>query len=231
MGVQIPPWIFFFLQYSEKVEQVGNNIASNTMFTTLTTGYFLASVAHSYHKTKLLYTTNNYPGATILENKDELEGILIKNFVKHVEGPVYMNMHNQGPVGLSVPINNGKITERENSKPSWDFCVNKHKKVVHRDCEFLDEPAHHSYINTQHQLISFSRQYPIDINTVPVRLPLSVYKYTITPQSYILKSNNYGTMIGCDKYSIIHRFVSKSRLPFSYTAGVFGLLGILSMIH
>ncbi len=210
---------------------MGNNIASNTMFTTLTTGYFLASVAHSYHKTKLLYTTNNYPGATILENKDELEGILIKNFVKHVEGPVYMNMHNQGPVGLSVPINNGKITERENSKPSWDFCVNKHKKVVHRDCEFLDEPAHHSYINTQHQLISFSRQYPIDINTVPVRLPLSVYKYTITPQSYILKSNNYGTMIGCDKYSIIHRFVSKSRLPFSYTAGVFGLLGILSMIH
>lgn len=189
--------------------------------TGLSTGYLVSSLVNNYIKEKQILD-GSYKDCEFIQNKDEINGIVLKGYEKNMSIPFYVNTGSS--VGVSLPIGGGKITEEE--KELYSIFVKKNDNYENFEC--IDKYSKKYYINTPDHLNNTLEQYNIDKQKFPIQLPIAVYNYNLKSPNYIiygknLLGNNVG-IIGSNKRLVVKKYVFNTRYPLTYTAGIISLL-------
>lgn len=196
--------------------------------TGISTGYLVTSLVNNYIKEKQILE-GSYKDCEFIDNKNEIDGIVLKRFEKNMSMPFYVNTGNS--VGVSLPIGGGKITEEE--KELYSVFVKKNDNYENFEC--LDKYSKKYYINTPDQLISTMEQYNINKQNFPIQLPIAVYNYNLKSPNYIiygknLLGHNVG-IIGSNKRLVVKKYVFNTRFPLTYTAGFISVVSAYMIWH
>jgi hypothetical protein len=193
------------------------------IITGLSASYLVISLVNNYIKEKKILD-GTYKECEFIENKDEINGIVLKGYEKNMSMPFYVNTGNS--VGISLPIGGGKIYEYE--KELYSIYVKKNKNDYYENFECLDKYSKKYYINTADNLNNTLEQYNIDKQKFPIQLPIAVYNYNLRCPNYIIYGktpfgHNIG-IIGSNKRLVIKKYVFNTRFPLTYTAGIISFL-------